>query len=135
LVGQNYDPELKALLTKLAEGTEQLKNAIAFVKQQGSDYMDLYGRALVDIAINLIVGYLFCDQASSKVDMEVLVEDSGGTLDGQKIQMKKRKMLVARRFITKNAPQIAALAQLICSADKSSFTDFAALIGPVPEQQ
>jgi alkylation response protein AidB-like acyl-CoA dehydrogenase len=134
LAGQNYDPELKDLLAKLVEGTEQLKNAIAFVKQQGSDYMDLYGRPIVDIAINLIVGYLFCDQASSKVDMEVLVEDSVGQADGQKISMKKRKALVARRFITKNALQIAALVQLICSADKSSFTDFAALIGPVPEK-
>jgi hypothetical protein len=131
---KNFDPELKDLLAKLAEGTEQLKTGVAFVKQQGTEFMDLYGRALVDIAINLIVGYLFCDQASSKVDMEVLVEDSAGQTDGQKIPMKKRKMLVARRFITKNALQIAALAQLICSADKSSFTDFAALIGPVPEQ-
>lgn len=137
---QNYDPELKDLLAKLTEGIEQLKTAVAFVKQQGTDYMDLYGRPLVDIAINLIIGYLFCDQASSKVDMEVLVEDTAGAADGevpeggQKIQMKKRKALIARRFITKNAPQIVALVQLVCSGDKSAFADFAALIGPVPEQ-
>jgi hypothetical protein len=48
--------------------------------------------------------------------------------------MKKRKALVARRFITKNAVQNAALARLISSGDKSAFADFAALIGPVPEQ-
>jgi hypothetical protein len=131
---KNYDQELKDILDKLAEGTELLKNSIVFVKQQGADYMDLYGRALVDIAINLIVGYLFCDQASSKVDMEVLVEDSIGQAEGQKISMKKRKALIARRFISKNAHQIAALSQLVCSGDKSSFADFAALIGPVPEQ-
>jgi alkylation response protein AidB-like acyl-CoA dehydrogenase len=130
LSGQNYDPELKDLLIKLAEGTELLKNAVAFVKQQGTEYMDLWGRPLVDIAINLIIGYLFCGQASSKVDMLVSVEDSGE----QKIPMKKRKSLIAKRFITKNAPQIAALAQLILSGDKSAFADFAALIGPVPEQ-
>ncbi|MGA2093201.1 MAG: acyl-CoA dehydrogenase family protein, partial [Sedimentisphaerales bacterium] len=127
---QSYAPELSDLLAKLAEGTEQLKQAIAFVKQQGTEFMDLYGRPLVDIAINLIVGYLFCDQASSKVQMEVAVDGS----DGQKIQMKDRKALIARRFITKNAPVIAALAQLILSGDKSAFNDFAALIGPVPEQ-
>ncbi len=124
---KTYDPELKGLLDKLAEGTTQLLNAVAFVKQQGTEYMDLYGRPLVDIAINLITGYLFCD-------LEVLVEDTTGASDGQKIPMKKRKAIIARRFITKNAPQIAALAQLIHSGDKSSFTDFATLIGPVPEQ-
>jgi alkylation response protein AidB-like acyl-CoA dehydrogenase len=134
LAGQNYNPELKDLLDKLTEGTEQLKTAVAFVKQQGTEYMDLYGRPLVDIAINLIIGYLFCSQAGTKVDMEVLVEDTTGAADGQKIQMKKRKALIARRFITKNAPQIAAMSQQILSGNKSSFTDFAALIGPVPEQ-
>ncbi|MGA2171436.1 MAG: acyl-CoA dehydrogenase family protein [Sedimentisphaerales bacterium] len=127
LAQKKYDPELKDLLASLTEGTTQLFSAIAFVKQQGTEYMDLYGRHLVDIAINLIVGYLFCDQASSKVDMEVLVEDS----DGKKISMKKRKAIAARRFITKNAPQITALVQLICSGDKSTLTDFPALIGPV----
>ncbi len=130
LAGQDYDPEVKDLLDKLSEGTEQLKTAIAFVKQQGTEFMDLYGRQLVDIAIDLITGYLFCDQASTKVDMEVSVEDS----DGQKIPMKKRKQVIAQRFITKNSPLITALTQLICSGDKSSFADFPTLIGPVPEQ-
>ncbi len=134
LAGQNYEPEVKDLLVKLAEGTEQLKTAVAFVKQQGTDYMDLYGRPLVDIAINLIIGYLFCDQASSKVDMEVLVEDSMGQSDGQKIPMRKRKKIIAQRFVTKNSPVIASMAQLIRSGDKSTFADFPSLVGPVPEQ-
>ena len=133
LAQKEYAPELKDLLAKLAEGTKQLFSAVAFVKQQGADYMDLYGRPLVDIAMDLIVGYLFCDYASSKVEMNVAVEDSDESKE-QTIPMTKRKAIVARRFITKNAPKIAALAQLICSGDKSSFTDFAALIGPVPEQ-
>ena len=133
LAQKEYDHELKDLLGKLAEGTKQLFSAVAFVKQQGAEYMDLYGRPLVDIAMDLIVGYLFCDYASSKVEMNVAVEDSGEAKD-QTIPMKKRKAIVARRFITKNAPKIAALTQLICLGDKSSFTDFGALIGPVPEQ-
>ena len=65
--------------------------------------------------------------------MDIAVEDSGDEKE-QTIPMKKRKAIVARRFITKNSPKIAAITQLICSGDKSSFTDFAALIGPVPEQ-
>jgi 3-(methylthio)propanoyl-CoA dehydrogenase len=133
LAQKEHAPELKDLLEKLAEGTKHLFSAVAFVKQQGTEYMDLYGRPLVDIAMDLIVGYLFCDYASTKVEMNIAVEDSGETKD-QTIPMKKRKAIVARRFITKNAPKIAALSQLICSGDKSSFNDFAALIGPVPEQ-
>lgn len=131
LAQKEYDPELKDLLAKLAEGTKQLFSSVAFVKQQGADYMDLYGRPLVDIAMDLIVGYFFCDYASSKVEMNVAIEDSDEAKE-QTMPMTKRKAIVARRFITKNAPKIAALAQLICSGDKSSFTDFAALIGPVP---
>ena len=65
--------------------------------------------------------------------MNVAVEDSGEAKD-ETIPMKKRTAIVARRFITKNAPKIAALTQVICSGDKSSFTDFGALVGPVPEQ-
>jgi alkylation response protein AidB-like acyl-CoA dehydrogenase len=139
LAHKEYDSELKDLLDKLAEGTKQLFSAVAFVKQQGAEYMDLYGRPLVDIAMDLIVGYLFCDYASTNVKMDVAIENlsavrvaNSGEAKEQTMPMKKRKAIVARRFITKNSPKNAALIQLICSGDKSSFTDFAALIGPVP---
>jgi len=131
LAQKEYDPELKDLLGKLAEGTKQLFSAVAFVKQQGTEYMDLYGRPLVDIAIDLIVGYLFCDYASSKVEMDVPVDSSAGESKEQTMPMKKRKAIVARRFITKNAIKIDALIQLICSGDKSTIADFPALVGPV----
>ncbi len=132
LAGKNYSPNLKDLLDKLTEGTEQLNNIIAFVKEQGTNYMDLFGRPIVDIAIDLIIGYLFCDQASSKVDMLVAVDNESG--NGQTIQMNKRKAMIARRFITKNAHKIDSLARRILSGDKSTLTDFAALVGPVPAQ-
>ena len=123
LAGQQFNSELDDLLERLAEGTEQLKKTIAFVKENGNEYMDLYGRALVDIAIDLINGYLLCGQASSKVDMEVVDEN------GQGIPMTERKAMIARRYVSKNAPKIAALADLICSGDKSTFTDYEALVG------
>ena len=105
---QKYEPQLNDLLTKLAEGTEQLKKAILFVKEQGNEYMDLYGRPLVDIAVSLICGYLFCGQASSIADLQIKsAADNGG--NGELISMKARKAGVARRYITKNAPKIAAL--------------------------
>jgi len=128
---REYEPKLQDLLGKLAEGTEQLKNAVAFVKEQGTEYMDLCGRALVDIAIDLIMGYLFCGQASSKVEMEISTGEGGGGGEGETVSMRERKAMVARRYINKNASKIAALVELVCSGDKSTFTDYEALIGPV----
>jgi len=135
LSGQQFQPEVKDLLEKLAEGTQLLKRSVAFVKENGNEYMDLYGRALVDIAIDLITGYLFCGQASTKVDMEVAAAvEEGPAKNGKKKPMKERKVIMARRYITKNAPKIAALAELICAGDKSTFTDYEALVGPVPAE-
>jgi hypothetical protein len=132
LAQQNYDADLKDLLETLARGAEQLNDAIAYVKEQGNEYMDLYGRPLVDIAISLINGYLFCGQASTKVDMEVPVAGNGAA-NGKTISMKERKAMLARRYITRNAPKIAAMAESIRAGDKSTFTEYEALVGPVPE--
>ena len=131
LATMEYIAELKDLLDMLADGAELLKKSVAFVKEAGVDYMDLYGRALVDIAIDLITGYLFCSQASSKVDMKVGI---AGSSNGEMIDMAKRKAILARRYITKNAPKIAALTELICSGNRSSFDEYGALVGPVPEE-
>jgi len=132
LAAQQYDPQVSDLLGKLAEGTQQLNAAIEFTKGQGNDYMDLYGRALVDVAIDLINGYVFCGQASTKVDMNVPIA-GGDARNGQTIPMKQRKALLARRYIEKNAPKIKALTDLIRQGDKSTFSEYEALVGPVPE--
>ena len=132
LADLEYDSEVKDLIEMLAEGRELLQEAVAYVKEQGNEYMDLYGRNLVDIAIDLINGYLFCGQASTKVDMEVPIAVNGAG-NGQTIQMKQRKAILARRFITKNTPKIAALAKLIHAGDKSTFNEYETLIGPVQE--
>ncbi|MHC4719790.1 MAG: acyl-CoA dehydrogenase family protein, partial [Planctomycetota bacterium] len=50
----DYVGEVKDLLEQLAKGAEQLKEAVAFVKEQGNEYMNLFGRALVDIGIDLV---------------------------------------------------------------------------------
>ncbi|MHC4171912.1 MAG: acyl-CoA dehydrogenase family protein [Planctomycetota bacterium] len=131
LAEQNYDAQVQDLLDKLAKGTEQLKDSVTFVKENGNEYMDLYGRALVDIAIDLITGFFLCGQASTKVDTEVPVAEDSPAGNGQTIPVKERKAMIARRYITKNAPKIAALAELIRTGDKSTFTDYEALVGPV----
>jgi len=134
LAERQYEAEVGDLLEMLVEGRELLKESVAFVKEQGNEYMDLYGRAVVDIAIDLINGYLFCGQASTKVEMQVPVAGNGTGDNGRTISMKKRKAMVARRYITRNAPRIVALAQLIRTGDKSAFTEYEALVGPVPTE-
>ncbi|TFG48425.1 MAG: acyl-CoA dehydrogenase, partial [Candidatus Brocadiia bacterium] len=131
LAERDYDPQVKELLALLAQGIEQMQQAIAFVKENGNDYMDLYGRALVDIAIALINGYLFCGQASSKVDMQVARSTKDNVSGEKTVSMKQRKLMVARRYVNKNASKIKALAELIRSGDKSTFSDFGSLISPV----
>jgi len=133
LAGTTYDTAVHDLLALLQQGTEQMKRAVAFIKEQGNEYMDLYGRALVDIAIDLINGYLLCGQASTNVDMQVPKADNRSAAE-QMIPMKQRKALLARRYVTKSAPRIQALADLICSGDRSTFTDYEAMVGPTMEQ-
>ncbi|HNY77451.1 MAG: acyl-CoA dehydrogenase family protein [Sedimentisphaerales bacterium] len=134
LAAKEYAPQVKDLLDKLAEGLGQLKAAVEFVKDKGNDYMDLYGRALTDVAIALINGYLLCDQASTKVQMDVAVAPGVSSTNGQTVPMKQRKTLLARRYVEKNAPTIKALTELICQGDRSTFSDYEALVGPVQEQ-
>ncbi len=134
LAAKEYAPQVKDLLDRLAEGVGQLKAAVEFVKDKGNDYMDLYGRALTDVAIALINGYLLCDQAGTKVQMDVAVAPGVSSTNGQTVPMKQRKALVARRYVEKNAPTIKALTELICQGDRSTFSDYEALVGPVQEQ-
>ena len=125
-------PRCRIFCRCMAQGLEHLKRSAAFVKEKGVEYMDLYGRPLVDIAIDLINGYLFLDQASTKVEMNVAVSGEGGKANnGQQVSMKQRKAMMARRYITKSAPKIVARAELICSGDKSTFSDYPVLVGPV----
>ena len=111
----------------LEDATKTMEECIVYVKEQGIDYMDLYGRKLVDTAINIICGYLFCQQASSKFDMDTSVDNNGKT-----VSMKKRKVMVARRYITRNAPNIKARADAILAGCKSSFEQYDELAGAVP---
>jgi hypothetical protein len=106
--------------------------AVTFIKEKGVDYMDLYGRPLVDVAIYLICGYLFCGQASSKIDCQVEVADGKNNGQGETISMKKRKEVIARRYITKNAALIKSLVDMITGGDKSTFEQYEALAGPIP---
>jgi alkylation response protein AidB-like acyl-CoA dehydrogenase len=132
LAAKEYEPQLKDLQAILAKGTETMKQCVAAVKERGVEYMDLWGRPLVDTAMDLINGYLFLDQASAKVDMMVPAIE---TEDGEMVSMKKRKAAIARRFITKNVARIEARAKLICSGDTSTMSEYGMVVGPVPTEQ
>jgi hypothetical protein len=131
LAGKKYDDSVAELLEILKADTAKLQEAAAFAKEKGIDYMDLYGRGLVDVAINLIIGYMFCDQASSDVDMDVAIATNG---EPKTIKMTERKKIMANRFIRRNQPKHDAIVKNICAGDKSTFSDYEALIGPVPEE-
>jgi hypothetical protein len=107
---QYADPLLVDLKAKLAEGKALVMKGIEFVKSKGPEYMDLYGRKLVDSAITVLIGHLFLSQATAN----------------------ERKKAVARRFISKGLPEIRRDAELICSGDTAPLLEYDVLAGPVP---
>lgn len=104
------DPALTEMARRLAEARQNLGQAIAYTKQKGGNYTDLYGRKLVDSAIALIVGHLFLGQAVSN----------------------EHKKAVAKRFINTRLPDLQRDIALICSGDMSALEQFEILAGPMP---
>ncbi len=111
ILERDWPDDVKPLVEQVRCGTELLAEAIAFTKEQpGTEYMDLYGRKLVDTAIAVVVGALFCDQATAK----------------------QSKMAVAQRWLAAKLPEMKMNRELICSGDRSIISQFADLAGPVP---
>lgn len=104
------DAALKELRTILDEGKAQVIKGIAFVKAKGGEYMDLWGRKLVDAATAVLIGHLLLQQAAAC----------------------DRKKAVARRFITLGAPTIKRDIDLVCSDDRSAIDNYELIAGPVP---
>ena len=104
------DPALEALKAKLVEAKARVLEAIAFVKQHGNDYMDLYGRKIVDAAILVLIGHLLLHQA--------VVND--------------RKKVIARRFIESGLPTLARDIEMVLSGDQTPVQDYELIAGPPP---
>jgi hypothetical protein len=106
-----YDNELlSALKGKLVAGKEAVLGAIGFVKEKGTDYMDLAGRKLVDAAIAVLIGHLLLAQAA----------------------VNERKQRVARRYIDVEMARLHANCELIASGDMAPLEEYELLAGPVP---
>ena len=111
LSARTWSGELAPLEAQLRGGVAQLTEAVAFVKgQAGSAYRDLYARKLVDLAIDLMVGALFCDHATAST----------------------KKLAVAKHWLNSRLPQVRMLKEQICSGDASTLTDFESLAGALP---
>jgi len=107
------DGLLAELKLKLTEAKSTLLKAVGYVKERGSDYMDLSGRRLVDSAATIIIGHLLLSQAAKS----------------------ERKKRVARRFIDLELPKIRMNCELVCSGDAAPLEEYELLAGPVPANQ
>jgi alkylation response protein AidB-like acyl-CoA dehydrogenase len=101
-------PQLSTLREHLSEAKDLVLDAIKFVKDQGGQYMDLYGRRLVDSAIVVIVGHLFVQHAADS----------------------ERKARVAHRYIETSLPTLRRDVDLIRSGDQTAMKEFETLAGP-----
>ncbi len=107
---REYDGDLAPLAQKLADVLPLLAQAVAFVKEQGSEYMELHGRQLVDIACDLYMAYLLLNQARHS----------------------QEKLITASRYILEITPRVKYNYELITSGDRSSLDCFETLAGPLP---
>ena len=111
LLDKDFTGEAAKLIPQITEGIALLDESIEFIKEQsGVQYRDLYARKLVDIAVHLIIGVLFCDQA--------IVNET--------------KLSVAKYWLSWRLPVIRMFKEQICSGDLQAVTDFEVLAGPVP---
>jgi len=102
------DKSLHELKGHLGEGKDLVLEGVTFVKERGNNYMDLYGRKLVDSAIAVLIGHLFLRQA----------EDND------------RKGLVARRFIERELLTLRRDIDLVRSGDQTPLEQFEPIAGP-----
>jgi len=100
---------LRDLVAVLKDGAAKLAEALVVVKEEGTDYMDLYGRRIVDVACDIYIGYLFLQQARHS----------------------ERKQAVAQRFIANASPRIEANCKAIISRDRSTMNQFNVVVGAV----
>jgi hypothetical protein len=107
---QYDDPVLEGLKQKLIDGKRRVLEAVQFVKSQGTAYLDLCGRRLVDSALAVIIGHLLLGQGA----------------------VNQRKKQVARRYIDRETPVLRMNCEQVLSGDTTPLEQYALLAGPVP---
>ncbi len=107
---QYDDALLSELHEKLVAAKGRVLEMVTFIKTQGSSYLDLAGRRLVDSALIVMIGHLLLTQGVGN----------------------DRKKRVARRFILGQLPVLEMNCQQILSADTAAMDEYELLAGPVP---
>lgn len=111
MMDRQWPEEVMPMINTIQTGINDLKETIAFIKDgREGDYRRLYARKIVDMAITLIIGILFCDHAT--------VNDN--------------KKFVAKHWLSRKMPEFIANKQQICSGDVYALDNFEELAGPVP---
>lgn len=101
------------LLNKVRQSRELLAETVTSLKTQNKfDVIDLHARKLVDMAIDIHIGYLFLHQA----------------------QVCDRKKIVARRWIDTAFPRIKMNREIILAGENSAVEYFDELVGAVPSE-
>jgi alkylation response protein AidB-like acyl-CoA dehydrogenase len=106
-----WPADVAPLIEKIKEGMAIMAQAVEYIKTaSGNGYKELYSRKLVDIAVFLIIGTLFCDHATAS----------------------EKKKAVAKYWLAWRMPEIRMLKERICSGASMPVSDFDTLAGPVP---
>jgi hypothetical protein len=109
LASRGWPEPLGGLADRLTEARKALGEIVAFVKTRpGTNYMDLYGRQIVDAAIDVICGCLFLRDAAASPE----------------------RVPRARRWAATRLAHVRYLRESILSGDTSTMSEFIALAGP-----
>ncbi len=109
----DFERPLVGLSKKLRAMRSELARCVSFAKERGSDYTDLYARDLVDIAIDILIGYHLLLQA----------------------QHSRKKLAMARRFIPRALREARRRSANITSGDMAVIKDFLLLAGAPSSQE
>jgi len=90
-----------------------LQAAADKVKSGGADYLELSARNLVDVAIDILIGYLLLDQATHS----------------------DRKKTVAKRFIMRALPRAKARIERVMADERTTLDNYNEIIGPLVEEE
>jgi 3-(methylthio)propanoyl-CoA dehydrogenase len=98
----------KGAAGRLVRLRSKFEAAVGFVKRQPTEYLDLWARPLVDVAIDIYLCYLWMEMARHSPD----------------------KAVAARRVINRAIPRCELAMRQITSGDRSTMADYKVLVGP-----
>jgi alkylation response protein AidB-like acyl-CoA dehydrogenase len=109
LSGFDFPRQQAALEKKLQRGRTLLSQSVEFLNsRKDNQLMELYSRKIVDMATEILIGYLFLKQSLNS----------------------SRKLKIARMFINDLEPVLKMRASHIKNADKTCLKNYSLIVGP-----